>query len=64
MNNPKISVITVVKNGMPYLSDCLKSFELQDYANKEHIIIYSNSNDATEEFLLSQKKKNKNFKKG
>ena len=49
---------------MPYLSDCLKSFELQDYVNKEHIIIYSNSNDGTEEFLLSQKKKNKNFKKG
>jgi glycosyltransferase involved in cell wall biosynthesis len=39
MKNPKISIITVVKNGMPYLSDCLKSFELQDYANKEHIII-------------------------
>jgi glycosyltransferase len=63
MKNPKISIITVVKNGMPYLSDCLKSFELQDYANKEHIIIYSNSNDATEEFLLSQKKSIKILKK-
>jgi glycosyltransferase involved in cell wall biosynthesis len=63
MKNPKISIITVVKNGMPYLSDCLKSFELQDYANKEHIIIYSNSNDATEEFLLSQKKKIKILRK-
>ena len=57
MNNPKISIITVVKNGVPYLSDCLKSFQLQDYPNKEHIIIYSNSNDGTEEFLLSKKKK-------
>jgi glycosyltransferase len=54
MNNPKISVITVVKNGMPYLSDCLKSFQLQDYLNKEHIIIYSSSQDNTEEFLLSK----------
>jgi glycosyltransferase len=63
MKNPKISIITVVKNGMPYLSDCLKSFELQDYANKEHIIIYSNSNDGTEEFLLSQKKKIKILRK-
>jgi glycosyltransferase len=63
MNNPKISVITVVKNGMPYLSDCLKSFQLQDYLNKEHIIIYSNSNDNTEEFLLSQKKNIKILKR-
>jgi glycosyltransferase len=57
MSNPKISVITVVKNGMPYLKACLKSFELQDYRNKEHIIIYSKSNDETESFLLENKKK-------
>jgi len=63
MKNQKISIVTVVKNGMPYLSDCLKSFELQDYANKEHIIIYSNSNDGTEEFLLSQKRKIKILRK-
>ena len=63
MKNSKISIITVVKNGMPYLSDCLKSFQLQDYLNKEHIIIYSNSNDNTEEFLLSQKKNIKILKR-
>lgn len=63
MKNPKISIITVVKNGMPYLSDCLKSFQLQDYLNKEHIIIYSKSNDNTEEFLLSQKKNIKILKR-
>ncbi len=63
MKNPKISIITVVKNGVPYLSDCLKSFQLQDYPNKEHIIIYSNSNDGTEEFLLSKKKKIKILRK-
>lgn len=57
MKNLKISIITVVKNGMPFLSDCLKSFQLQDYVNKEHIIVYSDSNDGTEEFLLSNKKK-------
>jgi glycosyltransferase len=58
----KISVITVVKNGMPYLKDCLKSFELQDYINKEHIIVYSKSKDFTEEFLTKNKDKNKNCK--
>lgn len=56
MENPKISIITVVKNGMPYLFDCLKSFQLQDYPNKEHLVIYSRSQDNTEEFLLSKKK--------
>ena len=56
MKNPKISVITVVKDGMPYLADCLRSFQLQNYPNKEHVIIYSNSNDGTEEFLKSKKK--------
>ena len=63
MKNSKISIITVVKNGMPYLSDCLRSFQLQDYLNKEHIIIYSKSNDNTEEFLLSQKKNIKILKR-
>ena len=63
MNTPKISIITVVKNGMPYLIDCLNSFQLQNYSNKEHIIIYSDSDDKTEEFLLSQKKNIKILKK-
>ena len=30
----KITVITAVKNGMPYLKDAVKSFELQDYKKK------------------------------
>ena len=51
MNNKKISIITVVKNGMPYIKSAIKSFELQDYQDKELIIIYSKSNDGTEEFL-------------
>jgi glycosyltransferase len=42
---------------MPYLSDSLKSFQLQNYLNKEHVVIYSKSQDNTEEFLKSQKKK-------
>ncbi len=57
MKFPRISIITVVKNGMPYLSDSLKSFRLQNYFNKEHVVIYSKSQDSTEEFLKSQKKK-------
>ena len=52
MKNPKISIITVVKNGMPYLIDCLKSFRLQDYSNKEHILMMVLKN-----FYYQKKKK-------
>ena len=58
MNNKKISVITVVKNGMPYLKNAIKSFKLQDYINKELIIIYSSSHDGTENYLNSLNDKN------
>ena len=53
MERLKISIITVVKNGMPYLSEAISSFDSQTYINKEHIIVYSKSEDQTEDFLLS-----------
>ena len=58
MEKFKISVITVVKNGMPYLPVSIKSFELQEYENKELIIVYAPSNDGTEEYLEKCKYKN------
>ena len=54
----KISIITVVKNGMPFLRDAIKSFELQKYKNKELIIVYSKSNDGTENYIKSLAKRN------
>jgi len=54
----KISIITVVKNGMPFLKDAIKSFELQKYKNKELIIVYSKSNDGTENYIKSLSKRN------
>ena len=39
MQTQKISIVTVVKNGMPYLTDSIKSFQLQSHENKEHVII-------------------------
>jgi glycosyltransferase involved in cell wall biosynthesis len=54
----KISIITVVKNGMPYLEDCLKSFQLQNYPNKEQVVICSKSEDFTIDYLKKYKKKN------
>tara|TARA_Y100000590_G_scaffold419579_1_gene521442 strand:- start:1066 stop:1821 length:756 start_codon:yes stop_codon:yes gene_type:complete len=56
MSLKKISIITVVKNGMPFLEDSIRSFDNQDYKNKEHIIVYSDSKDETENFLNKFKK--------
>ena len=53
MSHLKISIITVVKNGMPYLKEAINSFNTQTYKNKEHIIVYANSKDNTEDYLLS-----------
>ena len=53
----KITIVTVVKNGMPYIEDSINSFHSQVYKNKELIIVYAKSIDGTEEFL--KKKKNK-----
>jgi glycosyltransferase involved in cell wall biosynthesis len=57
MEKLKISIITVVKNGMPFLIDAINSYAEQTYLNKEHIIIYSPSNDGTEEYLKKIKNK-------
>ena len=54
---PKISVITVVKNGMPYIEDSINSFYYQKYKIKELIVICSKSSDGTENFLKKNKKK-------
>ena len=53
----RFSIITVVKNGMPYLQDCLRSSLEQKYSNKEIIVVASQSNDSTEKFLKKNKKK-------
>tara|TARA_B100000963_G_scaffold329054_1_gene318097 strand:+ start:1439 stop:2176 length:738 start_codon:yes stop_codon:yes gene_type:complete len=54
----KISIITVVKNGMPFLKESINSFNSQKYKNKELIIVYSDSNDGTIEYIKKNKKKN------
>jgi len=55
IKNIKVSIVTVVKNGMPYLEDCIKSYQIQDHKNKELVVVYSNSQDRTYTFLKKQK---------
>ena len=47
----KISIITVIKNGIPFLKDSINSFLLQKYPNKELIIILAKSDDGTGDFI-------------
>jgi glycosyltransferase involved in cell wall biosynthesis len=51
-----ITVITIVKNGMPFLRDCIKSVKSQNLKNIEHIIVYSDSKDGTLLYLKKKKK--------
>ena len=57
IQSPKITVITVVKNGMPYIEDSINSFYSQTYKNKELVIVCSSSNDGTTQYLKNNKNK-------
>lgn len=47
----KVSIITPVYNGEKTIEDCIKSINMQDYDNIEHIIVDGNSTDATMEIV-------------
>lgn len=53
----KVSVITIVKNGMPYVAETIQSVINQDYEFIEYIVIDSVSTDGTVECVLSYKDK-------
>lgn len=53
----KISIITVVKNGVSFISDCLSSVAGQTYPEIEHIIIDGGSTDGTLEVITRHKNK-------
>ena len=47
----KISIVTVVRNGIPFIKDSINSFLLQKYPNKELIIILAKSDDGTDYYI-------------
>jgi len=49
--HPKISVITVVRNGARTLESCIRSVVVQDYQNIEFIVIDGGSTDGTLDIL-------------
>lgn len=47
----KISVITIVKNGLPFLGETIESVLSQTYKNFEYIVVDGNSSDGTIELI-------------
>ena len=60
MKKIKISIIMVVKNGMPFIKSAINSYNSQKYKDKELIIVCSPSFDGTEKFLIDLKKRYRN----
>ena len=52
-----LSLITVVKNGMPFLKETVECVKNQTLNNIEYIIVYSPSNDGTEEYINQNREK-------
>ena len=61
MKNPKISIITVVKNNKSYIEKNILSLLSQKYKNYEHIIIDGGSTDGTLEIIDKYKKSISSF---
>ena len=51
MKNPKISIITVIKNNKKYIEKNILSLINQNYKNYEHIIIDGGSTDGSKEII-------------
>jgi len=56
MKNPKISIITVVKNNKNFIEKNILSLLSQNYKNYEHIIVDGKSTDGTLEIIEKYKK--------
>ena len=51
MNEPLVSILLIVKNGMPYLREAVASVARQSYRNYELIVQDGRSTDGSLEFL-------------
>ena len=54
----KISILTCVLNNERFIDESIKSFQKQNYENKEHIIIDGGSNDETVSIIKKSKNNN------
>jgi glycosyltransferase involved in cell wall biosynthesis len=61
MKNPKISIITVVKNSKETIEKNIQSLMNQNYKNYEHIVIDGGSTDGTVEIINKYRKNINHF---
>lgn len=54
-NYPKVSIITVVYNGIEFLEETIKSVIAQTYPNIEYIIVDGGSKDGTLDIIKNMK---------
>ena len=54
----KISIIMCAKDSMPYIISSIKSFQKQNYKDKELIVVYSKGKDTTNQYLNILNEKN------
>jgi len=59
MPQPTISIILPVKNGMPYIADCLQSIVNQSFIDWQLVVCNDNSTDGTAEVLADFAQKDK-----
>ena len=57
ITDPKISVITVVRNGAATIEDTIRSVASQDYPRIEHVVIDGASTDGTLDIVRRQRDK-------
>jgi len=50
---PRVSVLTTVRNGAPYLAAALESVQAQTYRDVEHVVVDDGSTDRTPEVLAA-----------
>jgi glycosyltransferase involved in cell wall biosynthesis len=55
MSLPRISIITPVRNGLPYIKECIESVLAQSFQDWELLISDNDSNDGTQEYLDAQR---------
>lgn len=51
MKEPLVSIIIIVKNGAQFIQEAIESVQLQTYRNTEILVVYSESQDNTQEIL-------------
>src|ERR1035437_5174793 len=62
MSVPKVTVLTAVRNGAPYLSETIANIQAQTFSDWEYVIVDDNSDDETIEIVEAARRKDSRLK--